>query len=308
MNTQRIYTDLAMEAKELHPELPGIYEQSEQKGSVSISRITVENEQSANKIGKLCGKYVTLDSPALADRDSQAFHEIACILADEITKLIGNLKEGATILVAGLGNRFITPDSLGPRVVEKTYVTRHITEYMPDALDEKLRSVCAIAPGVLGITGVETFDIVSSLVSKLKPDAVIAIDSLASRRAARINTTIQLTDTGISPGSGVGNNRAGLNRQTLNVPVIAVGVPMVVFATTIAQDTITLIAEKTGLHNDEQKLIKLADEVINENMGTMVVTPKDIDCIVDDMSKVLSEGINRALHGAKYDDVAEILA
>lgn len=307
MNPNMIYTDLAQEARELHPELPGIYEETETREGIAISRITIENEQSASKIGKLCGKYITLDSPELASRDSDAFRNMAHQLSLEIQALLGELKPDATILVAGLGNRFITPDSLGPKVVEKTFVTRHITEYMPDALSEPLCSVCAIAPGVLGITGVETYDIISSLVFKLKPDVVIAIDSLASRRAARISTTVQLTDTGISPGSGVGNNRAGLNRDALSVPVIAIGVPMVVFASTIAQDTISLIADKTGLHNDEQKLIKLAEEVISEHMGPMVVTPKDIDCIVDDMSQVLSEGINRALHKEHYDDVKDIL-
>ncbi|MBQ9949166.1 MAG: GPR endopeptidase [Clostridia bacterium] len=303
-----IYTDLAAEARELHPELPGIYEQNEQCGKIALSRIKVENEDSAKKIGKLCGRYITLDSPDLASRESDSFHEMAMCLATELKSLLGDLKENATVLVAGLGNRYITPDSLGPKIAEKVFVTRHITEYMPEALQTPLRAVCAVAPGVLGITGVETYDVISGLVEKLKPDAVIVTDALASRRAARISTTVQLTDTGISPGSGVGNTRMGLNSQTLGVPVIALGVPMVVFASTIAQDTISLIADKTGLHNDEQKLIELADEVISEHMGPMVVTPKDIDCIVEDMAKVLSEGINRALHGEHYDDVEDILA
>lgn len=308
MNTNRIYTDLAAEAHELHPELPGIYEQTETQDKVTISRIKVDNPDSAEKIGKQCGRYITLDAPALSNRDTATFEEVANVLANEISSLLGELNNSSTILVVGLGNRFITPDSLGPRVVEKTFVTRHITEYMPDALSEPLRPVCAIAPGVLGITGVETYDVISGLVERLKPDALIIIDSLASRRASRISTTVQLTDTGIKPGSGVGNVRSGLDRETLGVPVVALGVPMVVFASTIAQDTISLIADKTGLHNDEQKLIELADEVISEHMGPMIVTPKDIDCIVDDMANVLSLGINHALHGARYNEVAEILA
>lgn len=307
MNYNGIYTDLAAEARELHPELPGIYEQTDKNNGISISRISIDNEDSARKIGKMCGKYVTLDLPELAVRESEAFHSMALQLAQELKTLMGNIKEDATILVAGLGNRFITPDSLGPRVVEKTFVTRHITEYMPDALNEPLHAVCALAPGVLGITGVETYDVISGLVNNLKPDVLIVIDALASRRAARISTTVQLTDTGISPGSGVGNIRTELNSKALNVPVIAIGVPMVVFASTIAQDTISLIAEKTGLHNDEQKLMELADNVISEHMGPMVVTPKDIDCIVNDMSQVLADGINRAIHGKQYDDVADIL-
>lgn len=308
MNTQRIYTDLAMEARELNPTLEGVTEENEEKGAISISRITITGQGAAEKLGKLCGKYITLDAPGLAERDNDTFNQMANQLATEIVGLTGELPADATILVAGLGNRFITPDSLGPSVVEKIFVTRHITRYMQDQLRDELRGVCAIAPGVLGITGVETFDVISSLVNKIKPNIVIVIDSLASRRAARISTTIQLTDTGISPGSGVGNKRAGLNRETLGVPVIAVGVPMVVFATTIAQDTISLIADKTGLHNDEERLLNLADQVINENMGAMVVTPKDIDVIIEDMSKVLASGINHALHGNSYDDVAQILS
>ena len=307
MTESQIYTDLASEARELHPELPGIHEQTETCGMVHISRIEIDNQQSAEKIGKLCGRYITMDIPALSEREAEAFSETKDKLAHEIHSLLGNLSEDATILVAGLGNRYVTPDSFGPRVAEKVFVTRHITQYMPDALSYKLRAVCAISPGVLGITGVETYDIIKGLVEKLRPDAVIITDALASRRAARISTTIQLTDTGISPGSGVGNMRAALSRNSLGVPVIAIGVPMVVYATTIARDTISLIADKTGLHNDEQRLLSLADEVINENIGPMVVTPKDIDSIVEDMTGIVADGINHALHGSHYDDIAEIL-
>ena len=171
-----------------------------------------------------------------------------------------------------------------------------------------LKSVCALAPGVLGVTGIETYDIVEGLVANLKPDAVILIDSLASRRAARINTSIQITDTGISPGSGVGNTRADLSQKGLGVPTIAIGVPMVVFASTIAQDTIHLIANKTGLHSDEEKLVQLAQEVISESMGEFIVTPKDIDSIINDMAQIIAEGINFALHGENTETLGEILS
>ena len=244
-----IYTDLASEARELHPELPGITEETENKGNVRISRISVEDKKSAEMIGKMCGRYVTMDVPGLSEREVSAFSEAKEQLTRELTALLGNLPEDATVLVTGLGNRYVTPDSFGPRVVERVFVTRHITEYLPDALSYKLRAVCAVSPGVLGVTGVETYDVIKGLTEKLKPDAVIIIDALASRRAARISTTIQLTDTGISPGSGVGNSRSGLSAESLGVPVIALGVPMVVYAATIAQDTISMIAEKTGLHN-----------------------------------------------------------
>ena len=168
------------------------------------------------------------------------------------------------------------PDSLGPRVVESVYVTRHIKQYMPEALPGPVRAVSAVAPGVLGVTGVETMELVRGVVEHCKPDLVIAVDSLASRRAARISTTVQLTDTGISPGAGVGNNRTGIDRETLGVPVIAIGVPLVVFAATISQDTISLIADETGLHGDEERLKELAAKVIAEHIGELIVTPKAV--------------------------------
>ena len=212
------------------------------------------------------------------------------------------------MLVVGLGNRAITPDSLGPRVVESIYVTRHIKQYMPDALPGPVRAVSAVAPGVLGVTGVETMEIVRGVVEHCKPDLVIAVDALASRRAARISTTVQLTDAGISPGAGVGNNRTGLDRETLGVPVIAIGVPLVVFATTISQDTISLIADETGLHNDEERLKELAAKVIAEHIGELIVTPKEIDSIVADMTRIVADGINMALFGADYGEVRMLIA
>ena len=205
-------------------------------------------------------------------------------------------------------NRSITSDSLGPRVAERIYVTRHVTEYMPDALPGTVRSVCSVAPGVLGVTGIETMEIVRGVKEYAKPDMIIAIDALASRRAARINTTIQLTDTGISPGSGIGNNRKGLNSEAFGVPVIAIGVPLVVHAATITQEVISLIADKTGLHGDEEKLKGLAEQVISENLGQMVVTPKDIDSIVEDMSGIIATGINMALFGKSFEDVRMLIA
>lgn len=303
-----IYTDLALEARELNPEIPGITEQTEDFEGISISRIKIDNEDSAQMIGKACGRYITIDAPKLNDRDRDFNSTVSTRISQEIAELIGNLSPSATVLIVGLGNRYITPDSLGPRVAERVFVTRHITQYMPEAIDGDLRSVCSIAPGVLGITGVETLEVVRGLTEKLKPDLIIAIDSLASRRAARISTTVQLTDTGISPGSGVGNTRQGLNRETLSTPVLAIGVPLVVYASTISQDTISLIANETGLHSDESKLLDLAEKVINEHIGPMIVTPKDIDSIVDDMAKIVSDAINIAIHGDRCDDLDDILS
>lgn len=303
-----IYTDLAMESRELNPELQGVTEQTEEGEGINISRIEVETEEAAQKLSKPVGHYITLDAPELINRPLDLFEQVSKSLAKELTSLLAGVGPEATVLVVGLGNRAITSDSLGPKVAEQVYVTRHVAQYMPDALPNPTRSVCAVAPGVLGVTGIETMEIVQGVVERLKPDIILAVDALASRRAARISTTIQLTDTGISPGSGVGNNRKGLNQATFGVPVLAVGVPMVVYATTISQDTISLMADETGLHADEDKLRALAEKVSEEHLGSMIVTPKDVDQIAADMSRILADGINMALFGAGYEDVRMLIA
>lgn len=297
-----IYTDLAMEARELSGESAGIVEENGRKNGVAVSRITITDAQTGEHMGKLPGTYVTLDAPELIERDSDLFRSVALTLASELKALIGELKEDAVVLVAGLGNRSVTPDSLGPAVVDRIMVTRHIKELLPEVLPSSVRAVCAIAPGVMGVTGVETQELLRGVVENVSPDVMIVVDSLASRRAARISTTVQLADTGIAPGSGVGNTRAGLNSAELNIPVIAVGVPLVVNAATIAEDVIDLI-DNGG---DREALSSRIKTVIDENIGELIVTPKDIDTILDDMAGILAEGINRALFGAEYDGIAAL--
>lgn len=303
-----IRTDLAMEARELHPSLSGVTEESEEHEGVAVTRIALTTDDAAARLEKRKGRYVTLDAPELSARPLDLFERVSRALSNELSRLMEGLGTCENVLVVGLGNRAITPDSLGPRVVESIYVTRHIKQYMPDALPGPVRAVSAVAPGVLGVTGVETMEIVRGVVEHCKPDLVIAVDALASRRAARISTTVQLTDAGISPGAGVGNNRTGLDRETLGVPVIAIGVPLVVFATTISQDTISLIADETGLHNDEERLKELAAKVIAEHIGELIVTPKEIDSIVADMTHIVADGINMALFGADYGEVRMLIA
>ena len=303
-----IYTDLALESRELNPDIQGVTEDSEQAGRVGITRIEVTTSEAAQKLQKCMGKYITLDAPELSSRPLDLFEEMTHTFAKELMQFTDRLSDNATILVVGLGNRYITPDSLGPRVAEQVYVTRQITTYLPDAIDHPVRAVCAVCPGVMGVTGVETLEIVKGVVRSIQPDLVIAIDSLASRRADRISTTLQLTDTGINPGSGIGNTRAGINSEVLGVPVLAVGVPLVVFASTIAKDTISMIADETGLHKDEEKLLNLAEKVINENIGPMIVTPKDIDSIVQDMEKIIADGMNLAFFKDNYNEVRSLIA
>lgn len=304
--SSNIYTDLAMEARELSGKASGIAESNDTKNGVAISRIDILDEAAGERIGKRPGRYVTLEAPKLAERTDEVFRSVAFTLASELSALTGELDENATILIAGLGNRYVTPDSLGPRVAERVFVTRHINKLMPEALPGRVRSVCAVSPGVMGVTGVQTRELLSGIVDNIRPDLMIAVDSLASRRAARISSTVQLSNAGISPGGGVGNTQAGLFEEELDVPVIAIGVPMVVYASTIAEDTINYIAGDISYPVDREKLTASVARAMDEHIGPLIVTPKDIDTIVEDMSKVVAEGINRALFGRMYGEIASL--
>lgn len=303
-----LYTDLALEARELNPDIDGVTEETEELLDIRITRIRVSSDTAARRLDKKMGNYITLDAPKLSLRATELFPKLSECMAKELKKLMSGIGEDACVAVVGLGNRAVTPDSLGPRTAEKIFVTRHVKNYLPEAFDFTFHPVSSIAPGVLGTTGVETYEIIKGVAERIKPDLIIAIDSLASRRAARISTTIQLSDTGIEPGSGVGNLRAGLNRESLGIPVVAVGVPLVVHASTITQDTISMIADETGLHGDEEKLKKLAEKVVSERMDNMIVTPKDIDSIVADMSGIIADGINKALFAEHYEEVRTLIA
>lgn len=303
-----IYTDLAMELRELSPDIEGIAEQDEADGEIKIKRIGILTSSAAERIGKAMGSYVTLDARALIERPFDLFEAVEKRLAIELGKLIKTDIKRSSVLIVGLGNREVTPDSLGPRVVEQIFVTRHIKQFLPEAFDFETPAVCAIAPGVLGVTGVETMDIVKGVVERVHPDCIIAIDALASRRAARISTTLQLTDAGISPGSGVGNQRAELSLDSLGVQTLAIGVPLVVRAATITRDTLSLMANETGLHADEERLKLLAEDISVKQLDDMIVTPKDIDSIVSDMAGMIANAINRALFAENLESVRSLIA
>ncbi|MBE5784688.1 MAG: GPR endopeptidase [Clostridiales bacterium] len=303
-----IRTDLASEARELQPELSGVYEESQQTGDITCTRIRIETEAAAKALGKGKGNYITLEAPRLLQRQGEAFREASNALAKELLRLMDGCGPCESVLVIGLGNRAVTPDSLGPRVAEAVCVTRHIKQYLPDVLPKPVRAVSAVAPGVLGITGVETLEIVKGIAAHCKPDLIIAVDALASRRTERISTALQLSDAGICPGAGVGNARQGLTKETLGVPVIALGVPLVVYASTISRDTIGLIAGEMGLEGQEEQLKTLAEKLIAEHTGELIVTPKEIDSILSDMTRILADGINMALFGADYETVRTLIA
>ena len=228
---ENIYTDLALEmAEQLQssetPNLEGVEIESEEQDEILVHTVRVLSDAGAASIGKPCGNYITIESPEMKINSITVHEKIIEILTEKLALLAKGAK--GTVLVIGLGNRNVTPDSLGPLVISKVLVTRHIMEGLPVELEGGLRSLCALAPGVMGLTGIETVEIVKGLVNRVKPGLIIAIDALAARKISRINQTIQLTDTGISPGAGIGNKRLPLNEESLGVPVIAIGVPTVI--------------------------------------------------------------------------------
>ena len=320
-----IRTDLAMEAREMareqnQSEIPGVsVDKLEPEEDITITRVEVISQEGEENIGKPMGSYITMEVPGISDGDRHYEERVKQLLATEIRKLV-QLQDDSVILIVGLGNWNVTPDAVGPKVVDKVLVTRHIFEYVPDQVDDRMRQICAVAPGVLGITGIETGEIVKGIVERVHPDLVIAIDALASRKTERIGTTIQIADTGINPGSGIGNKRMGLTKETLGVPTLAIGVPTVVYAKTIGHDALEMLikelseqASNNGFSNllqsfDEDHLNQLVGEVLTEGLGDLVVTPKEVDLLIDDAASIIADGINLAIHnGLNLDDVNRYL-
>ena len=295
-------TDLAMESFSASgkTDLPGVEVRQWEQSEVTLTEVVITDANTASQLGKPCGTYLTLESALLRDRDPDVRIAAANLLGEELARLIPP-DDGAPVLIVGLGNRFVTPDSLGPNTIDRTLVTRHAVEN--GFSRAKMRSVAAIAPGVLGITGVETVEMVESLVKKLSPRLVICIDALAARASSRIGAAIQLTDAGIQPGGGVGNHRKPLNRETLGVDVVAVGMPTVIYAATLARDAFALLSEE---NSNDSELDAIERELLGDPAGEMIVTPREIDSIIQDASGILASGINRALHPNLSD--AEIAA
>ena len=296
-------TDLAMESFNEGDHSPGVQVSHWDTADVRMTEVIISDEETAHQLGKPCGVYLTMECGLLRERDPEARIAVSALLGEELGRMIRS-ESDAPVLVIGLGNRFITPDSLGPLAVDRTLVTRHMlqTEYARS----DMRSVCAIAPGVLGVTGVETMEMVQSLAEKLRPRAIVCIDSLAARASERIGSTIQLTDTGIQPGGGVGNHRQPLTRETLGTDVIAIGMPTVVYAATLARDAFAVLSAQNGDQPDESALDAMERELLSEALGEMIVTPREIDAIVQDAAAVIAAGVNRALQPLLSD--AEIAA
>lgn len=304
MDRYNVRTDLALEQRERFVsdqiEIPGVAveETYDDMCEVRVTTVRIETENGAAVMGKPVGNYITLEAPKMAEADESYHREISGKLMEVLEGCLPEKEDGQSILIIGLGNRNVTPDALGPLVVEHLDITRHLVkEYGKYALDgEADRLVSAVVPGVMGQTGMETVEIVRGIVEETEPDFVIAIDALAARSVRRLNRTIQIADTGIAPGSGVGNHRNAITEETVGVPVIAIGVPTVVDAATIVGDSI------------EEYVAKCRDEGMRENkehlippyLYGMFVTPKDIDETMERTSYTISEAINALAAGQAH--------
>ena len=289
-------TDLALEAQELWQEsageqtqLKGVQARDSQREGYAVTTVRILDQEGAQALGKPAGTYVTLTVDGLARREEDAFGRAVRAVAAELTQLLAGLE--GPVLVACLGNRAVTPDAVGPKVHDHLLITRHLVDQAPEHFGA-FRPVASVAAGVLGTTGVESGELVGALTGRLKPVCIIAVDALASRSLDRLCRTIQLGDTGIAPGSGVGNHRHALDRESLGVPVIAIGVPTVVDGATLAAD-----------------LLGTADLPPLGREGEMLVTPKDIDSQVNDLAKVIGYGITLALQpGLTLEDMELLMS
>lgn len=293
-------TDLALEAQELWKEsaekttrLPGVRARNRKREGWPITRVEILNDTGAKALGKPAGTYVTVDLTAFRDRREDFFGRAVRALGAELREL---LPQEGTALVVGLGNRAMTPDAVGPQALDHLLVTRHLLRAMPEQFSG-LRPVAAVRTGVLATTGLESAELVRGAAETVRPDFIVAVDALAARRMARVCATVQVSDTGIAPGSGVGNRRMALNEESLGVPVFAVGIPTVVDGATLAAD----LMEEAGVP-------ELDPEALRGRGQPLMVTPQDIDARVRDLSKVVGYALNWALQGLDVDEIDALLS
>lgn len=318
MSQFQVRTDLALETsekfKEDNVEIKGVRLSEEEAGNgeIKITRVVIETENGAKAMGKPKGTYVTLEAPGMSEQDEDYHREISEQLARVLEELLPRKEDPLSVLVVGLGNREVTPDALGPRVVDNMMITRHIIkEFGKYAFGQAgTNQISGIVPGVMAQTGMESLEIVKGIIEETGPDCIIAVDALAARSTRRLGRTIQITDTGINPGSGVGNHRHGLSQESAGIPVIAIGIPTVVDAATIVSDTmeslITAMNQSSQLKSlggtlgslDDAQQHELVRELLSPTLNTMFVTPKDIDESIKRLSFTVSEGLNIALCGA----------
>ena len=294
-------TDLALEAKEIWQEsaekttrLSGVKASKTKVEGYPLTQVDILDEQGEAALGKPRGSYRTLDLTSFWMRKEGFFDRAVRAVGEQLQDLLP--KEGGSALVVGLGNRSMTPDAVGPLALDSVLVTRHLIAAQPRYFSG-FRPVSVFRSGVLGTTGVESAEAVRGLAAEITPDVIIAVDALASRRTGRVCATVQLSDTGIIPGSGVGNHRSALNRESLGVPVIAIGVPTVVDAVTLAVDLL-----------EESGVTEINPEKLAQNRNNFMVTPRDIDAQVRDLAKVIGYGINWALQELEVEEMTALLS
>jgi len=305
-------TDLALERRDIYQkmnnlkQIDGIESAEEQiDEKIKVSRVKITNQNGENAIGKPIGNYITIDVKNLKLATEEDIQKTAETLTNELRNIIDiHTDKQGDILIVGLGNIYVTPDSLGPKVINEIDVTRHIIKYLPQYVEEGTRPVSAISPGVLGTTGIETVEILKGIVDNIQPKLLVVIDALASRSIERISSTIQLSDTGIVPGAGVGNTRQEISQASLGVPVIAIGIPTVVELATLVSDGIDIfinrLQEKAESNEYLNKLrqddkYEEVKEALNVGEYNMIVTPKEIDDLIENMKDVVARGINFAV-------------
>ncbi len=297
--------DIYKKANNIENEVEGIQTEVKEEENIKTTVVKILDEKGEQAIGKPKGNYITIDLKKLNIATVEDIEKYAKILSEEIKKLLEiHVTQKDDVLVVGLGNIYVTPDALGPKVINEIEVTRHILKYMPEYIDPNTRPISAVSPGVLGTTGIETLEIIKGIVDNIKPKLIIVIDALASKSIERISSTIQLSDTGIVPGAGVGNTRKELSINTVGIPVIAIGVPTVVDLATITDECLDLFITKLqdeAKSNDYLNQLKENDnyEEIRKALipkdYNMIVTPKEIDNLIENMKDVVAEGINLAL-------------
>lgn len=307
--------DLAVEARDIvrgaaDVEIEGVVEKIEEmENNIKIHTIVINNQNGAQQIGKPIGTYVTIQSPPLKINDPYVKEEIVKAMAKSMQLLVGKeLSPDQTVLLVGLGNWRATPDSLGPKFIEYSPITRHYHQYAPQALVEGMRPTCGIAPGVLGITGLETFEVVKGVVDSVKPALLIVVDALAAQNVDRIGTTIQMSNTGIQPGSGIGNARHSITQEDLGVPVIAIGCPTIVNAAVIADQAVRKFCLDSGAMYDEIRSRNSIQEIVSFYGGSLGVTPKEIDEIIENTARIMAMGVAVSLFPGISEEQLELYA
>ena len=305
-------TDLALERRDIYQKINKLeqidgVESTEEKidDNLKVTRVKITNQNGEKAIGKPIGNYVTIDVKKMKLAEDEDIQKASDIVANELRKIIDiHASKQEDILVVGLGNIYVTPDALGPKVINEIDVTRHIIKYLPQYVEEGTRPVSAISPGVLGTTGIETVEILKGIVDNIQPKLLIVIDALASRSIDRISSTIQISDTGIVPGAGVGNTRQEISENTLGIPVISMGIPTVVELATLVSDGIDIFIDRLQekaesneylnklQQNDKYEEVK---EALNVGEYNMIVTPKEIDDLIENMKDIVARGINFAV-------------